>query len=172
MKLFDLSTLSYIETLFGHQDSILSLSALRSELAVSAGGRDKTVRFWKVTEESQLVFRGGVPSRVRNVLDGADETEGVDELDEELRRKRRNREKKGEVKFVEGSIDVVAMVDDSTFLSGGDSGSVSRVFLLLFLDLARADTALLLRIQIHLPLDHHEEEARGHAQSRARGERI
>lgn len=118
IKLFDLSTLSYIETLFGHQDSIQTIAALRAEVAVSAGGRDKTIRFWKVTEESQLVFRGGVASRIRNVLDGGMEEDGIEEdVDGKKRRKAR-----GEVKFVEGSVDCVAMVDDTTFLSGGDSG--------------------------------------------------
>lgn len=117
MKLFDLSTLSYIETLFGHQDCIQHVSALRSEVAVSAGGRDKTIRFWKVNEESQLVFRGGVASRIRNVLDGAMEEDGIEE---EVGGKRRRA--RGEVKFVEGSVDCVAMIDDTTFLSGGDSG--------------------------------------------------
>lgn len=120
VKVFDLSTLSYIETLFGHQDQILSIDALRGELAVTAGGRDKTVRFWKVMEESQLVFRGGGASRMRNILDGAMEDEGVE--DEERKRRRRQAEAKGPVRFVEGSIDCVAMVDDSTLLSGGDSG--------------------------------------------------
>lgn len=118
IKLFDLSTLSYIETLFGHQDCIQNVNALRAEVAISAGGRDKTIRFWKVTEESQLVFRGGVASRIRNVLDGAMEDEGVEE---DLGKKRKPR---GEVKYVEGSVDCVAMVDDTTFLSGGDSGYV------------------------------------------------
>ncbi|GAA5820509.1 hypothetical protein JCM11251_003023 [Rhodosporidiobolus azoricus] len=122
VKLFDLSTLSYIETLFGHQDSIQSVDALRGELAVTAGGRDKTVRYWKVTEESQLVFRGGGASRLRNVLDGAMEDEGIDEEERIVRRKRAM--EKGPVKFVEGSVDCVAMVDDSTLLSGGDSGSI------------------------------------------------
>lgn len=117
VKLFDLSTLSYVETLFGHQDCIQHVAALRSELAVSAGGRDKTIRFWKIAEESQLVFRGGAASRIRNVLDGAMEDEGVEE--EDLRKRKRNR---GEVKYVEGSVDCVAMIDDTTFLSGGDSG--------------------------------------------------
>lgn len=116
-----MSTLSYIETLFGHQDCIQSVDALRGELCATAGGRDKTVRFWKVAEESQLVFRGGGASRMRNVLDGAMEEEGIEE--EELKRRRKNAEK-GPVKFVEGSIDCVAMVDDSTLLSGGDSGCV------------------------------------------------
>ncbi|BGP32431.1 pre-rRNA processing protein [Rhodotorula toruloides] len=122
VKLFDLTTLSYIETLFGHQDSIQSIDALRGELAVTAGGRDKTVRYWKVTEESQLVFRGGGASRLRNVLDGALEDEGIEE--EERKRRRRQAEAKGPFKFVEGSIDCVAMVDDSTLLSGGDSGTL------------------------------------------------
>ncbi|GAA5904054.1 hypothetical protein JCM6882_003813 [Rhodosporidiobolus microsporus] len=122
VKLFDLSTFSYIETLFGHQDQIQSIDALRGELAVTAGGRDKTVRYWKVTEESQLVFRGGGASRLRNVLDGAMEDEGIDEEERIIRRKRAAA--KGPVKFVEGSVDCVAMVDDSTLLSGGDSGSI------------------------------------------------
>lgn len=125
VKLFDLSTLSYIETLFGHQDCIQKIDALRGELAVTAGGRDKTVRFWKVTEESQLVFRGGVATRLRNVLDGAMEEEGIEE--EEIRKRKRAAER-GEVKYVEGSIDCVAMVDDTTFLSGGDSGYVSCMY--------------------------------------------
>lgn len=72
-----------------------------------------------MSEESQLVFRGGVASRIRNVLDGAMEEDGVEE--EVTGKKRRQR---GEVKYVEGSIDCVAMVDDTTFLSGGDSGYV------------------------------------------------
>ncbi|SCV71814.1 BQ2448_4508 [Microbotryum intermedium] len=120
IKLYDLSTLSYVETLFGHQDSIQHIAALRGELAVSAGGRDKTVRYWKVAEESQLVFRGGVASRVRNVLDGAFEEEDVAQVEGE----RKKRKERGEVKYVEGSIECVAMVDDTTFLSGGDSGSI------------------------------------------------
>ncbi|KAM0747574.1 WD40 repeat-like protein [Meredithblackwellia eburnea MCA 4105] len=123
VKSFDLSTLSYIETLFGHQDSISQISSLRSETAVTAGGRDKTVRYWKVAEESQLVFRGGGASRMRNVLDGAMEEEGVEE-EVEIDGRKRKRGRKGDVKFVEGSVDCVAMVDDTTFLSGGDSGSI------------------------------------------------
>ncbi|KAK4053892.1 pre-rRNA processing protein [Microbotryomycetes sp. JL221] len=128
VKVFDLSTLSYIETLFGHQDSIQHIAALKAEVAVSAGGRDKTCRFWKIAEESQLVLRGGGASRLRNVLDGANEDEGIDEDPEESRRKRKERleqqQAAGQTKFIEGSIEVVTMVDDSTFVSGGDSGSI------------------------------------------------
>ena len=39
-------------------------------------------------------------------------------------RGKKDKGKEKEKKFVEGSIDCVAMVDDSTFLSGGDSGSI------------------------------------------------
>lgn len=48
----------YIDTLYGHQDSVPSLSALGKETCVSVGSRDRTARLWKVAEETQLVFRG------------------------------------------------------------------------------------------------------------------
>jgi ribosomal RNA-processing protein 9 len=65
IKLFDLSVMGYVETLYGHQDCVLNLDALRAETAVSVGGRDKTVRFWKIVDETQLVFRGGGRSSAR-----------------------------------------------------------------------------------------------------------
>ena len=43
---------------FGHQDAITGLDCLSRERCVTAGGRDNTVRVWKITEESQLVFHG------------------------------------------------------------------------------------------------------------------
>lgn len=108
--------MGYVETLFGHQDSIGCIDALRRETAVSCGGRDKTVRFWKVVEESQLVFRGGGKSRLREVLEGGAEEE--DEEGDTTKAAKTGEEKR----FVEGSIDCVTMVDESTFVSGGDSG--------------------------------------------------
>ena len=117
VKTFDLSSLSYVETLFGHQDVISSVDALRGETAISAGGRDKTVRYWKIVDESQLVFRGGGRSKIRDVLEGA----GVD--DEEVANDAEIIVKKQrDLKFVEGSLDCVAMIDETNFLSGGDSG--------------------------------------------------
>ncbi|KAH9847000.1 WD40 repeat-like protein [Lenzites betulinus] len=114
LKLFDLSTMGYVETLFGHQAPVLSIDALRAETTVSAGGRDKTVRFWKVPEETQLVFRGGGGSKWHDVLDGMDEDSGSKRPKEDVKSER----------FVEGSIDCVAMIDETTFVSGGDSGSI------------------------------------------------
>ena len=106
--------MGYVETLFGHQDAVLSLSALKAETVVSVGARDKSVRFWKIVDESQLVFRGGGGSKVRELLDsGVVESEGMGmDMDKKVKEK----------KFVEGSIECVAMIDETTFVSGGDSG--------------------------------------------------
>ena len=41
---------------FGHEDSITAIDSLTRDRAVSAGGRDRSLRVWKVVEESQLVF--------------------------------------------------------------------------------------------------------------------
>lgn len=73
--------MAYIETLFGHQDGITDIDALMKERALTAGGRDCTIRLWKIVEESQLVFNGH-----------------------------------------SGSIDTVRLVNEETFISGGDDG--------------------------------------------------
>ncbi|KAI0299400.1 WD40-repeat-containing domain protein [Multifurca ochricompacta] len=119
IKLFDLSVMGYVETLFGHQDCILNLDALRAETTVSVGGRDKTVRFWKIVDETQLVFRGGGRSSVRELLEGG----GLADFEEEERDSGKREGQAGK-KYIEGSLDCVAMIDESTFLSGGDSGSI------------------------------------------------
>lgn len=108
--------MGYVETLFGHQDKIYASDSLRGDAAVTCGGRDKTCRWWKVGDETQLVFRGGGKSRA--AIDLHHEIEDMD-VDEAPRLKDG---KRGGEKYVEGSIECVAMVDDSTFLSGGDSG--------------------------------------------------
>ncbi|KAG5644834.1 hypothetical protein DXG03_007559 [Asterophora parasitica] len=126
LKVYDLSpsVMGYVETLFGHQDHVLSLDTLRGETCVSVGGRDKTVRYWKIVEESQLVFRGGGRSRVREVIEGGlrgdDEGDDDDEMDG-VEKKEKLVETKN---FIEGSIECVAMIDETTFVSGGDSGSI------------------------------------------------
>lgn len=125
LKLFDLSSMGYVETLFGHQAPVLALDALRAETAVSVGGRDKTVRFWKVPEESQLVFRGGGGSRWEDDLEGMEvdqREDGEGDIDRQERKKHQKQKQKQQDKFVEGSIECVAMIDESTFVSGGDSG--------------------------------------------------
>ncbi|KJA14570.1 hypothetical protein HYPSUDRAFT_220426 [Hypholoma sublateritium FD-334 SS-4] len=130
VKVYDLSpsVMGYVETLFGHQDHVLALDALRGDTCVSVGGRDKTVRYWKIVDETQLVFRGGGRSRVREVLEGGlrgDDEEGDEEDGGDGKADKKAKGKgKDEGRFVEGSIESVAMIDETTFVSGGDSGSI------------------------------------------------
>ena len=42
---------------FGHEDEITGIDSLVRDRAVTSGGRDRSVRLWKIPEESQLVFR-------------------------------------------------------------------------------------------------------------------
>jgi len=113
--------MGYVETLFGHQDSILAIDSLRGDSCVSVGGRDKTARYWKIVEETQLVFRGGGRSRIREVLEGglgADDDPGHE--DEGVKGKQREAQS-----FIEGSLECIALIDETTFVTGGDSGSIS-----------------------------------------------
>lgn len=116
VKLFDLSVMGYVETLFGHQDFVMSVDSLRGETAVTCGGRDRTVRYWKIIDETQLVFRGGGRSKLRDLLEGG----AFEGMDVDGGAKPREEQKT----YVEGSMEVVSMIDETTFLSGGDSGCV------------------------------------------------
>ncbi|EIE87730.1 hypothetical protein G6F47_010424 [Rhizopus delemar] len=98
IKLWNVDERAYIETLFGHQDQITDIDTLGRERCVSTGGRDKTARLWKIVEESQLVFRGGITTKDEN--------------------------RSGNL-FVEGSIDCITQIDESMFITGGDSGVLS-----------------------------------------------
>jgi ribosomal RNA-processing protein 9 len=71
----------------------MAIDTLSRERCVSVGARDKTCRLFKVIEESQLIFRGGAKTKTS---DGKS--------------------------FEEESIDVVEMIDENNFLSGGNSG--------------------------------------------------
>ncbi|KAI8062246.1 WD40-repeat-containing domain protein [Gongronella butleri] len=97
IKLWNAAEKNYIETLFGHQDHITSLDTLARERCISTGGRDKSVRMWKIVEQSQLVYRGGASTK----------------------------DDQGKVKYVEGSMDCVTQIDESLFVTGGDSGTLS-----------------------------------------------
>ncbi|QRV84696.1 WD repeat-containing protein [Ceratobasidium sp. AG-Ba] len=124
IKLHDLSVMGYVETLFGHQDGAASLDALLGESAVSVGMRDRTARYWKIADETQLVFRGGGRSRLREVLEGGMEQDDEEGDEEGGEKKGKSKGKEKGKSFLEGSIDCVAMLDESTFVSGGDSGSL------------------------------------------------
>lgn len=100
IKVWSLDELAYVETLFGHQDQVVDVAALSQERCISVGARDRTARLWKVVEETQLVFRGG----------GAE---------------KKNKNNAGQPRVLEGSMDRVAMIDEETFVTGGDNGSIS-----------------------------------------------
>lgn len=57
VKQWDLNEMGYLETLFGHQESVNALDCWSREQPVSASG-DRTVRVFKVAQQSHLVFRG------------------------------------------------------------------------------------------------------------------
>jgi ribosomal RNA-processing protein 9 len=98
IKIFSLDEMTYVETLFGHQDHIVDIAGLAQENCISVGSRDRTARLWRVVEESQLVFRGG----------GSGKEAGPNAIS-----------------YFEGSIDRVAMIDEDTFVTGSDNGSLS-----------------------------------------------
>lgn len=98
IKVWSLDELAYIETLFGHQDEVVDIAALAQERCISVGARDRTARLWKVVEETQLVFRGGGGEK---------------------------KSRQGSApRVLEGSMDKVAMIDEETFVTGGDNGSI------------------------------------------------
>lgn len=100
-----------METLFGHQDEVVDIAALSLERCVSVGARDRTARLWKVVEESQLVFRGGGTSEKRKMS---------------IKETMVNGETTSlKASYSEGSIDRVAMIDEETFITGSDNGSIS-----------------------------------------------
>ena len=114
LRTYDLSQFAYVETLHGHQDEILGLSALNDERCVSVGGRDRTAIFWKIPEESRLTFRGGdtrlahkVNTIRENQLKGETTEEDLDIYKVSL----------------EGSIDCCSMLDHQLFVTGSDNGN-------------------------------------------------
>ncbi|KAM7198071.1 WD40-repeat-containing domain protein [Naviculisporaceae sp. PSN 640] len=100
IKVWSLDELAYVETLFGHQDEIVDVDALAPERCVSVGARDRTARYWKVPEESQLVFRGGEKKTTSKKVPAGSAAH-------------------------EGSMDRVAMIDDDLFVTGSDNGALA-----------------------------------------------
>ncbi|KAI9315601.1 WD40-repeat-containing domain protein [Dichotomocladium elegans] len=99
VKVWNVDERGYVETLFGHQDQIADIDTLIRERCVTVGSRDKTARMWKIVEESQLVYRGGIQSKQKI--------------------------ENGRPLYTEGSLDCIAQVEESIFITGGDSGVIS-----------------------------------------------
>ncbi|KAG5438678.1 hypothetical protein PCANB_002397 [Pneumocystis canis] len=58
IKIWSLNEMAYIQTLFGHQEIIPDIASLSLERCISVGSRDRTVRLWKISQESQMIFKG------------------------------------------------------------------------------------------------------------------
>lgn len=61
LKIYSLAgedSLAYVETLFGHQDHIVDVSAISVDQCVSVGARDRRALWWKVVDESLTKFLG------------------------------------------------------------------------------------------------------------------
>ncbi|KAJ2803448.1 pre-rRNA processing protein [Coemansia guatemalensis] len=140
VKLWNIDELGYMDTLFGHQDGVLSIAALQREQAVTVGGRDKTVRLWKIADETQLVFRGGSSTdqhRITKALLDEPEEENSEIAKLPLKRSAvAGKDIKNyaamlralasnDCEFSEDCIDCVAMIDEETYVTGGDSGALS-----------------------------------------------
>ena len=84
---------------FGHQDRITGIDAGFRERAITSGGRDGTVRVWKIVEESQLVFNA--PS----VASGSSAGSGS-----------------GSGSTASGFVDAVKLIDEESFATCGEDG--------------------------------------------------
>jgi len=96
-----MNDLTYIETLFGHQDAIPSIASFTSDRCVSVGARDRSARVWKILDETQLVYQ--IPK---------------DQLSQ------RPQQSFDETTFPEGSMDCVAVIDEQHFVTGADNGDI------------------------------------------------
>jgi ribosomal RNA-processing protein 9 len=123
---------AYIETLVGHQDTVVGIAGgleVNQETCVSVGARDRSARLWRVVEENQLVFHGGGTARQKGMAklrkgqfgkhvdeeDKAkdDDVNGIDDDDDPP------------IAYAEGSIDCVALLDASLFVTASDNGALS-----------------------------------------------
>jgi ribosomal RNA-processing protein 9 len=61
VKLWNLEEMAFVDTLYGHQSEVSAIACLAQERAVTVG-RDRTMRLWKIANDSQLLFRGHTAS--------------------------------------------------------------------------------------------------------------
>lgn len=112
IKLFNIEVMSYVETLFGHQDSIGALACFPNrgvERCLSVGTRDRSVRVWKIMEESQLVYRASSSHVIKHIGGSgvADAMMQFAHLD------------------MTNSVDTVFALDAHRFVTGSDGGTLS-----------------------------------------------
>jgi ribosomal RNA-processing protein 9 len=56
IRIYNVDQMAYVETLYGHTSDVTAIDSLYRDRCLSAS-RDKTIRLWKVVEETQLMFR-------------------------------------------------------------------------------------------------------------------
>jgi ribosomal RNA-processing protein 9 len=59
VRRYDLNSMTYVETLYGHQSPISDVSIPNKNRPVTVSRGDRTARVWKVEEDSHLVYRPG-----------------------------------------------------------------------------------------------------------------
>lgn len=115
IRTYSINQLAQLETLYGHQDLVVDISALALERCVTVGSRDRTAMLWKIADETRLTFRGG------DSYEKYGKKKKRGENDEKTQEDGEEEEKV----FFEGSIDCVSMIDDSHFVTGADNGNIS-----------------------------------------------
>jgi len=123
---------AYIETLHGHEDAVIGVAGgldPTQETCVSVGSRDRSARLWKVVEENQLVFRSGGTARqkgmdkLRKGRFGANVDKHEKTSDDQPNGD--NGDEDEVIAYAEGSVDCVALLDASLFVTGSDNGGLS-----------------------------------------------
>ncbi|SSD61232.1 probable Ribosomal RNA-processing protein 9 [Saccharomycodes ludwigii] len=110
VRTYSINQFAQLETLYGHQDHVVDISALLMERCVTVGSLDKSAMLWKISEESRLTFRSGF------------------EDPERLKKKwlQKNPDLfQAPMFYTENSIDTCSMIDDSHFVTGSDNGNIS-----------------------------------------------
>ncbi|GME86856.1 unnamed protein product [[Candida] boidinii] len=119
IRTYSINQLAQLETLYGHQDLVVDISALSQERCVTVGSRDRTAMYWKIAEETRLTFRGGDSQqkpKKKKKKENKDETEDIETTED----------KTNKIPYhAEGSIDCVSMIDDSHFVTGSDNGNIA-----------------------------------------------
>eukprot|EP01027_Heterolobosea_sp_BB2_P018563 GEZU01026130.1.p1 GENE.GEZU01026130.1~~GEZU01026130.1.p1 ORF type:complete len:212 (-),score=38.54 GEZU01026130.1:92-727(-) len=62
VKVWNVDEMGYVDTLYGHSSIVHGIDAMYKEVAVTCGD-DRSVRVWKVPEETQLLLQGGNHTR-------------------------------------------------------------------------------------------------------------
>ena len=128
VNLYNIDELAYVETLFGHQDKITAIDGVGyMDRCLTSGGRDRTVRLWKIIEESQLVFRAGLAGSrllkhcVNRIMKSRNNNNEAEEYGEETIL---SPLVKAMCRDETGSVDCVAYLSNDMWISGSDGGTL------------------------------------------------